>query len=259
MNSSLTPEILFLHGGPGMTAELERRRYEESLPVRWWDQPIIRSGAERPFEVLVDAACVQIRHLAEKRRGLIHILANSFGAYLTREVVERVPSLIGSITICSGVWDLPTAILRLGSRLAEQYCDADLEAACREAAHADSPEGYVALFARTSASPGFLDYCWSPAAIEQREAMKALAATGRLIDWPTCRWVLGAALSTPQVPLAAPHPGGVRILLGCFDPYFEESDVVAWKALWPSARVQIVEAGQFPHLELSPSVWLPAV
>jgi pimeloyl-ACP methyl ester carboxylesterase len=251
------PEILFLHGGPGMTAELERRQFGGELPVLWWDQPLVRSGAAHPLNALVDAACVEIAHLSAERAGRIHLLANSFGAYLARALVDRVPDRIGAITICGGVWDLCTAILRLGLHFARSRCDADLETACRQAAEEDTPRGYFALFARVSALPGFLDCHWSRSAEEHKEAMNALAAAGRLMDWPTCQSVMIAALATPQSALPGPHHERVRIIIGRFDPCFDDGDIAAWQALWPGATVEVVDAGQFPHLELPPSVWLP--
>lgn len=38
-----------------MTAELERRQFGPSLPVHWWDQPLVRAGADRAFETLIAA------------------------------------------------------------------------------------------------------------------------------------------------------------------------------------------------------------
>lgn len=256
MTATLGPRILFLHGGPGMTAELERQRFGAALPVHWWDQPRVEPNAQRPFERLVDAAVAEAARLLGGREGRVHLLASSFGAYLARALVDRVPERVGSITICGGVWDLCTAIFRLASRFAERHADVDLKLACDNTASADIPDQYVALLARVAARPDFLDCYWGPTAVEPREAMKRLATEGRLIDWPTCQSVMIAALTLSQVPLASPHPGGVRVLLGRFDPYFDESDVAAWQTLWPSSTVAIVEAGHFPHLELSPTMWM---
>lgn len=258
MIAARAPGVLFLHGGPGLTAELERQRFGTSLPVHWWDQPRVNSGTQRVLETLIEAAVAELTRLSIDQDGPVHLLVNSFGAYLARALVDRVPERIGAITIGSGLWDLRTAILRLASRFAERDDDADLEVACRTTASSNTPEPYLVLLARVAARPHFLDCYWGPAAVEPREAMKTLAAEGRLIDWPTYQAGLAEALAMPQVPLASPHPGGVRILLGRFDPYFEESDTGAWKALWPTATVEIVEAGHFPHLELPPAAWMPS-
>lgn len=241
-----------------MTAELERRQFGATLPVHWWDQPHIDADDRLPFGTLVDATVAEVTRLSDARRGPVDLLANSFGAYLARALVDRVPERIGAITICGGIWDLSTAILRLGSRFAERNGDADLKQACQRAAESDTPEGYIEFLARVAARPDFLDCYWSPAAVEPSHKMKVLAAEGRLIDWPTFQSVMRAALAAPQVPLSSPHPGGVRILLGRFDLYFDQSDVMAWKTLWPSASVEIVDAGHFPHLELPPTIWMPS-
>jgi pimeloyl-ACP methyl ester carboxylesterase len=257
MRSTLDLRVLFLHGGPGMTAELERRQFGAALPVRWWDQPPVRAGAARPFDTLVDAACVEIYRIAAERHGRVDLLANSFGAYLARALVDRAPDQIGAIAICGGVWDLCTAILRLGWHFARSRNDSDLETACRQSAEDDTPQSYFELFARVSALPEFLACYWSPSADEHREAMAALASAGRLIDWPTCQSVMISALATPQSAMAVRHHQPVRIIIGRFDPCFDEGDIAIWQALWPGATVEVVSAGQFPHLELAPSVWMP--
>jgi len=241
-----------------MSAELERRQFGATLPVYWWDQPHLGPDVGQPFETLIEAAAAELVRLSLQRSAPVDLLASSFGAYLARALMDRVSERIRAVTISGGVWDLATAILRLGSRFADRSGEADLEAACREAAAADTPDAYLGLLARVSAMPGFIDCYWSPSADEARAAMHALAEKGRLINWPTCQAVMGAALTVLQVPLTAAHSGKVRILLGRFDPYFDESDVPAWKALWPSATVEIVDAGHFPHLELPPPAWMPA-
>lgn len=252
------PEILFLHGGPGLTAELERRQFGTTLPVHWWDQPRISDRSEQAFEALVDAAVAELERLSHRPHDRVSLLASCFGALLARALFDRMPERVGEITISGGIWDLRVGILRIGEWLAHRHDDAELEAQCRETAEQDSPEGYLSLLARVSATRGFLDSQWSPEAHALRNAMRALASTGRLVDWPTLQVVTMAALTcAPPLPLVRPHPRTVHILIGRFDPYFHESDIDAWGRLWPTAIVQVVDAGHFPHLELPPSAWMP--
>lgn len=257
MGSFATPRILFLHGGPGMTAELERRQLGAASRVHWWDQPKVGLEASCPLETIVEAASEELTRLCRECAGPVDLLANAFGAYLARALIERIPERIGAVTICSGVWDLATSILRLVWRFIRLGCDGDLERLSRQALARSTPESYFEIFARVSAMPGFLDCFWSPSAQEPREAMIALAAEGRLIDWPTCQAVMIATLARPYSVLPPSQRREVRILLGEFDPCFEERDTAVWQALWPKATVQVVQAGQFPHLELPPSIWMP--
>ena len=39
MSVSRTLTVLFLHGGPGLTCQMERDQYGDSFPVHWWEQP----------------------------------------------------------------------------------------------------------------------------------------------------------------------------------------------------------------------------
>lgn len=145
----------------------------------------------------------ELNRLSADNAGRVSLMAHSSGAYLARALVARAPEQIGLVTICGGVWDLCTAVLRLGWRFVRSRRDADLVAAYRRAAEADTPQSYFSLFAGVSAVPGFRDWYWSPSALEPRKQMKALAQ-GRL------------------------H-------------------------LWPGAVMEVVDAAQFPHLELPPS------
>lgn len=248
--------ILFLHGGPGMTAEIERRQYGNTLPIRWWDQPRM-AGVARPYEALVDAAVTEVCGLSRKLRGPVDLLASSFGAYLARSLVDRIPEQIGAVTICGGVWDLRSAFLKLGQWFAARYPNVELGTACADVQAVGDRESYGALLARIASIPDYFECYWSPSAGGPREAMHALAAEGRLIDMPTFQSVLAEVLMVSQEPLPAPHPGGVRILIGEFDPYFNGHDIPEWKRLWPGALVELVEAGHFPHLELPPAEWMP--
>lgn len=254
----MEPRVLFLHGGPGLTAELERRLFGASLPVHWWDQPHVRCGTKKPFESLVDAAVAEVERLSYRPSLRIDLLGSCFGSLLARALVDRIPERIASVTISGGILDVRAGILRLGNLLAKGQRDLELEALCRETAARDSAELYFALLVRVSTMPAFLDCHWSSEAQALRNAMRALAASGRLIDWPTLQSVMTATLTSYQAfPVTLAFPGEVRILLGRYDPYFDESDVAGWTTLWPSATVEIVNAGHFPHLELPSRTWMP--
>ena len=49
-----TYKMLFLHGGPGLHAAVERAWFGDSLPVLWWDQPAVAADDPAPFLMLAD-------------------------------------------------------------------------------------------------------------------------------------------------------------------------------------------------------------
>jgi pimeloyl-ACP methyl ester carboxylesterase len=251
--------VLFLHAGPGMTAELERQRFGATLPVNWWDQPHVRADVLQPFDALVHTAASELKRMAKQSGTRISLLANSFGAYLARALVDEVPEHIGSIIICGGIFDLRVSFLRLGRKLAKLHPDPALETALQSAADAGTPDAYWMLIGCITATPGFLDYYWSPRAIEQLEAMNTIATQGNLIHMETFQSVVMSMLLVPQQRSDVVPIGGVRILIGRYDPYYEASDTNVWQKIWPHASVEIVDAGHFPHLELAPAVWMPNV
>jgi pimeloyl-ACP methyl ester carboxylesterase len=101
-----------------------------------------------------------------------------------------------------------------------------------------------------------LDFYWSPTATPQREAMNQLAATGALFHVPTYQAVLNDFFAR-DVPRPTKWRGSANVWIGRYDPYALPGDAEAWQAVLPSASIQFVETGHFPHLELPPSVWLP--
>ena len=147
-----------------MTAELECRQFGGSLPVPWWDQPLIRSGHPAPLRFWLMPLAWNSRAYRPSA-GIVSICWRiPLEPTVARALVERVPERVGGVSICGGMWDLSTAVLRLGWHFVRSRGDADLEVACRLVAEQDSPQSYFVLFARVSALPGFLDCFWSPSA-----------------------------------------------------------------------------------------------
>ena len=124
---SESEQVLFLHGGPGLSATLERQRFGTTLPVDWWDQPHLDAAVAAPFEWLVDATEKELGRLFEARKKPIAILANSFGVHLALALIERAPEKIGSLSIVGGILDVRLAFVRLGLRISETNRDAELE------------------------------------------------------------------------------------------------------------------------------------
>ena len=249
---------LFLHGGPGLSAALERQRFGNSLPVHWWDQPHVDDDVVAPFDWLVDAAERELKRLHNVQGKPVALLANSFGVHLALALIERAPEKIAAVNILGGTLDMRMAFVRLAQRIAEVNRDAALKAVSDRTEEKGDDESLWTLIEKLFTVGNLLDFYWGPGAEEQCERMKALAASGALVHATTFHTVLGDFLG--RRPAAPPAFGGsVRVLIGRFDPYARADDGPLWRAVFPNASVEFVDAGHFPHLELAPEIWMPVV
>ncbi len=251
------PRILFLHGGPGFSAELERRRYGASLPVHWWDQPHIAAGTANPFATLVSAAIGELRRLSDRCGAPVAVLVSSLGTYLAWELLRQAPDRIASVIVSGGTFDARTPFVRWGRRLARSRGDPAMEKASGLAESSD-PDAFWALIDRITAVPGFYDRYWGPDSQEQRAAMRALAAEGPMFDLATFQAVMPTLLSAGRLHALADPERPIRVLVGRHDPLAEETDPEIWRALLPFASIDLVDCGHFPHLELPVAAWMPA-
>lgn len=254
---SSTASVLFVHGGPGLTAELERRRFGTALPVCWWDQPIIRESDPSPWESLVGAGIEEAERLSDEARKPIALLASSFGALLALEIVERVPECISSITLSGGIYDVRMAFSQLASKIAQETCDTELAQARVTVTKSQDETALWALIERLFSIPNLLDFYWSPSAVVQREAMNELAGRGALLHLPTFEGVLRNFFVRQRGSSLRPWRGDTKVLLGRYDPYATPDDKLRWQEIFPCAEIETLEAGHFPHLELPAEVWLP--
>lgn len=248
-------ELLFLHGGPGFSAQLERCRFGERLPVYWWDQPRVPAGVEQPLEFLLDAVEAELERLIATR-GPVGLLASSFGARLALELLQRRSLPLSSLIIVGGTLDPRQAYVRLGQRLAETHHDAHLRRAAELAAATADEAPLWALIGAIAAVPNLTDAYWSPSAREQRMLHRGLAAEGTLLDLPTFQAVMTQVLSRPPVERNLDDRVPVRVLVGRLDPMARPTDAADWRRYFPCAHVVEVDSGHFPHLELPPAIWL---
>jgi hypothetical protein len=164
-------------------------------------------------------------------------------------VLARIPERIDRVTISGGIFDVRVALARLAAHVAEANGDADL-------ARMD-PADTWGLASRLFSIPNVLDFYWSPRASEQRAAMMALAGSGQLLHGPTFENVLRDFFQHADTFAVRSWEGPVTVLLGRYDPYARDDDLPIWRGVFPLARFEQVDAGHFPHLELSPEAWLP--
>jgi pimeloyl-ACP methyl ester carboxylesterase len=193
-------------------------------------------------------------------RGLedkpVTLVANSFGVHLALALIDRVPALIGHLSIVGGILDLRTALVRLGLHVAEKNHDSSVAATSRSAQQSTDSASLWTLIDRLFSVTNLLDFYWSSTTTVQREAMNRLAATGTFLHVPTYQAVLNDFM-TRGPPQPSKWPGSANVWIGQNDPYASANDAESWRKVLPNASVQFVDAGHFPHLELPPSVWLP--
>jgi hypothetical protein len=256
MAISRTSQVLFVHGGPGLSAELERRQFGTSLPVHWWDQPHFEAAQTGAFNHLVDIAIDELHRIYDPEKKPLALLANSFGVHLALALIDRVPAMIGHLSIVGGILDLRTALVRLGLRIAEHNHDSTLMTVSQDAQHSADTASLWALIDRLFSVPNLLDFYWSSTATAQRTAMNELAATGTLFHVPTYQAVLNDFMTRSALP-STQWRGSANVLIGRNDPYASSNDIKSWREVLPSASIKLVDGGHFPHLELPPSVWLP--
>jgi len=248
---------LFLHGGPGMSAALERQQFATTLPIHWWDQPRLSASSIEPFHQFVEAAKRRVQQLSNEYGGPIALLASSYGARLALELHHVIPESIGAVTISGGVLELKRAFLRFGKHLARRHSSPQLEHLVNQASMSDDLEALWALIGAITAIPDFTDEYWSESAQAQRAAMRALAAQGALVDPSTFQVIVSASVTIPPRPLPPDREHRVLVLIGSHDPYVEVDESEYWRFFWPTATVEVVDSGHFPHLELPPEVWMP--
>jgi pimeloyl-ACP methyl ester carboxylesterase len=248
------PTTLFLHGGPGFTAELERQQFADSLPVYWWDQPHAQqtSGA---YETLVNAARAELHRLYRESGEPIGLLANSFGVHLALELMERAPHEIARVTIVGGVVDTRSAFVRLGRHLAATNGDEALAAAALDAEQGEGNARLWRLIERLLGVTDLLNAYWSPNAGASQAAMTALAREDRLMHSPTFQAVLADFLDRPAARLTR-WQGPAEVIIGRYDPFSYCGEEELWRSLLPAPSIRTVETGHFPHLELPSSEWL---
>lgn len=252
-----TVRTLFLHGGPGLNAGVERIWFGDSLQVDWWDQPAVPPCARSPFEFLVHAAEKRLCTLA-RSDAPIALLAHSFGARLAVELVRRQPSRITHITLLAGIFDLTSAFIALAKTLIIKQCPSrELRSSLALAGDSHNFQAVRKLVEELLTTPGMSDHFWAPQSHRLRERFNTIAATALHHDTTTLFAVLEEGLENSLAPAPAGYSGPVRLLMGKHDPLLEiERDLARWQVIFPGLQLDICEAGHNPHFELPVWQWL---
>lgn len=116
-NSTLVTRWLFLHGGPGLSSEAERRLWgpecsARSVKVEFWDEPRQNSSAHA-YSVSVESALNAFDRLASGEGERVGILAHSFGANLALSIAEKRPGKVAALGLIAPGTQTYTAFLRI--------------------------------------------------------------------------------------------------------------------------------------------------
>ena len=209
--------------------------------------------------------CIRDR-LLRLRRKLGHppaLIALSFGALIALELVRRHPADIGSLTILAPSAPLPHPH-RSGLRLAEFLLDRGQgDASLREAVTALRQEyshaNVLALFGALLAIPDVLNHYFAATAVAVRERFLAEAAQVLLLDMDCFAAVTRELVDHPPPSATTGFSGPVRILFGRHDSLHDPvANPSEWRALFPAACLETVDAGHMIVFELPSEAWMPA-
>jgi pimeloyl-ACP methyl ester carboxylesterase len=252
----LGKDTLFLHGGPGLNAYVERQVLGEQFPhVHFWDQPPVYTSRDA-FNTLMEAAVAEVERMFEARRGPIRLMANSFGGHLVSGLLEHIPQKISACHLYGPVYYIPEAFLNLlGIMANDGAADGDLRTRITEflkvRTHpcADKSEIWD-YFNLISLDADFLRYYWPDEA--QYTAWITCTRRGPEFDFMTCRNVLNDFLRHHcERRFSFKGTQEIIIELGDRDPLLDlEREMRLWSNRFPTASIVIHRgSGHFIHLE----------
>jgi len=254
--------VLFLHGGPGLNAGIERAWFQRRLPIHWWDQPVVLPGSTDPLGQLVAASQNQVRRMADAAGGPVSLVAHSFGAQIAIALAREIPSLIQCITLLGCAPTPFQPIFRLCRKLLKTQASPTLEASLANAEADLNSHHFKAMVLAAATHPAYLPVHFGSDSNTVRDLFMAPFASGRLMNLETFLTVMNDLLGTPQQAQNQAQnerfDGEVRLVLGCQDPLLDrDEDIAAWRRVFPQLQHQVVDCGHFVHLELGPEVWWP--
>lgn len=247
---------LFLHGGPGLSAEIERCWYGEALPICWWDQPLVTTDDASPFRSLVNAAHQQLQEMAEAAGGPIEVLAHSFAGQIAHALAHEAPQRVKSLTLLDCPVDPFIPLLRLCRCLLASEPNSPLAVALAKAeSHLDA-QTFQALTFACAGHPGYPAIYFGRGSAAARERYLALLPQVRFLDVASFLAIMNDLLQAPPLSPLPDYGGPVTLVMGSDDPLLApELDHVGWQRIFPRLQVREVVSGHFVHLETAPEIW----
>ncbi|HEX6706071.1 MAG TPA: alpha/beta hydrolase [Albitalea sp.] len=248
---------MYLHGGPGFTADIERRWFGDAVPIDWWDQPPPREDHADAFASLVDLGVRRLSGLTEAEGRPVPVVSHSVGAVIAARLLERQPDLIESITLVNPTVDLDRSLRTLAMRLVDGGLAPPAVAEALQAG-GGTDASFVDLAVALSATPRLLDHYWSPRSDAARARFKALAPDGPSLSFDAFarvgrgiqQWVREARPSATKV--------SVRAIVGRQDPLRGVDADADVRRLFPNAAIVAADVGHMGIFELPLQAWLPS-
>lgn len=251
------PSVLYLHGGPGLAPVFERTRFPDAPHIHWWQQPLAKPCAVRPFLDLQAAALEELRRTAAAHGGPVTLAASSFGAHLAVHLASHAPQLVQRIVLLAPTFDPEQAALRLARRAFRVHTDhpAAGQLAIALAAYEDDPgrPRFWDVFGALSLLPDVTALYFGPnGGADAARSFAELIAQPGAFDGPTSVATSDDFSAIDRRPVASAFAGPVTVLFGAHDPMIDaEQDRAVWGTIFPQAEFFKVETGHFPLLELT--------
>lgn len=244
---------LFLHGGPGLHAAVERAWFGDALPILWWDQPSVAADPT-PFRTLVAHAASQLETLADTVGERVDLIAHSFGGQIAVALTREYPALIRNITLLGCSPDPIRGFIIFARRLIEAgYEHPGLRDALAAVEESCDENSFSAL---TQACYALSGIYFGPNSAKMRERYFAIAGETPPVDTATFFAVMREFLHAPPPAQITGYGGEVAMLMGEHDPVLcVDEDREKWRGVFPQAEFKLVDAGHIVHLELPPQAW----
>jgi len=249
-------DTLFLHGGPGFNAHVERQVLGDRCPnTYFWDQPAVHTR-RRAFDTLMDATVAEVERMCAARGGPVKLMANSFAGHLVSGLLERIPHRISACHLIGAVHDIPAAFRNLLDIMAKS-ADGDVDLVMRiasflrgAATHGADKEHVWDYYELIASDADFMRHYWPSR--KQYRAWMACLGSGPMFDFTTFRNVMSDfLLHHYERRFSFAGSQEVVIELGDRDPLLDMArETRLWLRSFPAASMVIRrKAGHFIHLE----------
>lgn len=261
MDASPIPTSLYLHGGPGLSAVVERVWFADCLPMDWWDQPLVDAEDGTPLHSLVDAARARLLHVAERCGTRVVLVSHSVGSVIAAQLLADSRNPIESAILINPIFDLEFALRRLAGRV---MASGMASGAAAEALGPllgkddDARPCLLDLAVVLGQVPERFDLYWSASSRAAKARYLALAPNGPPLDWTSFSMVGTAIQQCRHALFGIETDVPVLAIVGTRDPLVGSDPAGEIRARLPRARVITVDAGHMAVFEQPSSLWLPS-